>query len=84
MTDQTERSLFSVQDDTTIRMADDLDIAPDGTIYFTDATKRYDIENWGLDLLEGRPNGRLLSPTIPRRAGRAPSATTSSSRTASA
>ena len=42
-------------------MADDLDIAADGMIYFTDATKRYDIENWGLDLLEGRPNGRLLS-----------------------
>ena len=61
LTDQTERSAFSVQDDTAIRMADDLDIAPDGTIYFTDATKRYDIENWGLDLLEGRPNGRLLS-----------------------
>lgn len=61
LTDQTERSLFSVQDDTAIRMADDLDVAPDGTIYFTDATKRYDIDNWGLDLLEGRPNGRLLS-----------------------
>jgi ribose transport system permease protein len=61
LTDQTERSLFSVQDDTTIRMADDLDIAADGTIYFTDATKRYDIADWGLDLLEGRPNGRLLS-----------------------
>ncbi len=61
LTDQTERSLFSVQDDTTIRMADDLDIAPDGKIYFTDATKRYDMESWGLDLLEGRPNGRLLS-----------------------
>jgi len=61
LTDQTQRSLFTVQDDTTIRMADDLDVAPDGTIYFTDATKRYDIENWGLDLLEGRPNGRLLS-----------------------
>ena len=61
LTDQTERSLFSIQDDTTIRMADDLDIAPDGTIYFTDATKRYDIANWGLDMLEGRPNGRLLS-----------------------
>jgi ribose transport system permease protein len=60
LTDQTERSLFSVQDDTTIRMADDLDIAPDGTVYFTDATKRYDMESWGLDLLEGRPNGRLL------------------------
>jgi ribose transport system permease protein len=61
LTDETERSLFSIQDDTTIRMADDLDVAPDGTIYFTDATKRYDIGDWGLDLLEGRPNGRLLS-----------------------
>jgi ribose transport system permease protein len=61
LTDQTHRSLFTVQDDTTIRMADDVDIAPDGTIYFSDATKRYDIEAWGLDLLEGRPNGRLLS-----------------------
>ncbi len=61
LTDETERSLFSVQDDTAIRMADDLDIAPDGVIYFTDATKRYDMENWGLDLLEARPNGRLLS-----------------------
>ncbi len=61
LTDQTDRSFFSIQDDTTIRMADDLDIAPDGKIYFTDATKRYDIENWGLDLLEGRPNGRLIS-----------------------
>ena len=61
LTDQTERSLLTIQDDTPIRMADDLDIAPDGTIYFTDATKRFDIENWGLDMLEGRPNGRLLS-----------------------
>ncbi|RBP08162.1 ribose transport system permease protein [Roseiarcus fermentans] len=61
LTDQTQRSLFTIQDDTTIRMADDLDVAPDGTIYFSDATKRYDIESWGLDLLEGRPNGRLLS-----------------------
>ncbi len=61
LTDQTRRSVFSIQDDTTIRVADDLDIAPDGVIYFTDATKRYAIENWGLDLLEGRPNGRLLS-----------------------
>ncbi|WP_374385099.1 ABC transporter permease [Dongia sp.] len=61
LTDQTTRSLMSVQDDSSIRMADDLDIAPNGIIYFTDATKRYDIESWGLDLLEGRPNGRLLS-----------------------
>ena len=61
LADQTSRTLISVQDDTTIRMADDLDIAPDEVIYFSDATRRYDIENWGMDLLEGRPNGRLLA-----------------------
>ena len=83
LTDQTQRGLFTIQDDTTIRMADDLDIAPDGVIYFSDATKRYDIGAWGLDLLEGRPNGRLLSYD-PKSAGRARCATISYSRTASA
>ena len=60
LTSQTKRSWASIEDDRQIRMADDLDIAPDGRIYFTDATKRYEMETWGLDLLEGRPNGRLL------------------------
>ena len=60
LTSQTRRSWTSLEDDRLIRMADDLDIAPDGRIYFTDATKRYEMETWGLDLLEGRPNGRLL------------------------
>ncbi len=60
LTSQTQRSWTSLEDDRQIRMADDLDIAPDGRIYFTDATKRYEMETWGLDLLEGRPNGRLL------------------------
>jgi len=60
LTSQTRRSWTSLEDDSQIRMADDLDIAPDGRIFFTDATKRYEMETWGLDLLEGRPNGRLL------------------------
>ncbi len=60
LTSQTKRSWTSLEDDRQIRMADDLDIAPDGRIFFTDATKRYEMETWGLDLLEGRPNGRLL------------------------
>ena len=34
LTDQTQRSLFTIQDDTTIRMADDLDVAPDGIDLF--------------------------------------------------
>ncbi|MDF2366840.1 SMP-30/gluconolactonase/LRE family protein [Sneathiella sp.] len=60
LTSQTKRSWTSIEDDRHIRMADDLDIAPDGKIYFSDATKRYEMETWGLDLLEGRGNGRLL------------------------
>jgi len=60
LTSQTRRSWASLEDDRAIRMADDLDIAPDGRIFFTDATKRYEMETWAVDLLEGRPNGRLL------------------------
>ncbi len=60
ITSMTGRSLTSVEDDRQIKMADDLDIAPNGRIFFTDATKRYEMETWALDLLEGRPNGRLI------------------------
>jgi len=56
---QTNRS-FSVVDDSRVRMADDLDIAPDGKIYFTDPTIRYEASEWLTDALEGRGNGRLL------------------------
>ena len=40
--------------------ADDLDIASDGKIYFTDASSRWNQANYMLDLMEGRPWGRLL------------------------
>ena len=40
---------------------DDLDIAADGTIWFSDASQRFDQGNWELDLMEGRATGRLLS-----------------------
>ena len=40
---------------------DDLDIATDGTIYFTDASFRFDQKNYKLDAMEHRPNGRLLA-----------------------
>jgi sugar lactone lactonase YvrE len=39
---------------------DDLDVAPDGTIWFSDASTRFGQADWKLDLLESRPNGRLL------------------------
>jgi len=40
---------------------DDLDIAADGTVWFTDASTRFDQRNYILDFFESRPSGRLLS-----------------------
>lgn len=39
---------------------DDLDIAADGSIYFTDASWKYGQTQYLDDLIEHRPNGRLL------------------------
>jgi sugar lactone lactonase YvrE len=43
------------------KFTDDLDIARDGTIYFSDASQRFEQPDYLLDLLEARPHGRLLS-----------------------
>ncbi len=40
---------------------DDLDIASDGTIYFSDASSRFNQPDYLLDLLEAKPWGRLLA-----------------------
>ncbi len=40
---------------------DDLDIASDGTIWFSDASTRFDIHENLLDAIESRPTGRLLT-----------------------
>ncbi len=43
------------------KFTDDLDIAADGTIYFTDASWKFGQPEYRLDFLEHRPNGRLLA-----------------------
>ena len=60
LTDETDRSLFSVIDDSRLRLADDLDIAPDGRIFFSEATIRYEMHEWPVDSLESRGNGRII------------------------
>ena len=60
LTAETARSLTSINDDARLRDPNDLDIAPDGRIYFTDSTKRYDAHDWALDSIENRATGRLL------------------------
>ena len=46
----------------------DLDIGADGTIYFTEASKKFPMSQFTNDLLEHQPNGRLLAldPKSPR------------------
>jgi ribose transport system permease protein len=60
LTDETNRSLLTLNDDSSLRLADDLDIAPDGRIFFSEATTRYSQEDWIVDALECRGNGRLI------------------------
>lgn len=60
VTDETNRTWHRPKDDSRLWLADDLDIAPDGKIYFSDATTRYDLSDWALDGFEGRGNGRLI------------------------
>jgi ribose transport system permease protein len=60
VTDETNRTWYKLNDDSRLRMADDLDIAPDGKIYFSDCTTRYEMTTNTLDVMEGRPNGRLV------------------------
>ncbi|MBB4095611.1 ABC transporter permease [Ochrobactrum pecoris] len=60
LTDETNRTAFSVIDDSRLKLADDLDIAPDGRIFFSEATIRYDMHDWATDALESRGNGRLI------------------------
>lgn len=44
-----------------LRFVDDLDIAKDGMIYFSDASERYGIEDVPVEFLEGQATGRLFS-----------------------
>jgi ribose transport system permease protein len=60
LTDETNRSLFSILDDSRMRLADDLDVAPDGRIFFSEATVRFDMHEWIVDALEARGNGRII------------------------
>ncbi|MFI0848143.1 ABC transporter permease [Mesorhizobium sp. IMUNJ 23232] len=57
---ETARSWTSIVDDARLRDPNDCDVAPDGRIFFTDSTKRYDAHDWALDSIENRATGRLL------------------------
>lgn len=52
-------TLLTEVDGVPLGFTDDMDIASDGKIYFTDASTKYRLPDHVLDLLEGRPYGRL-------------------------
>jgi sugar lactone lactonase YvrE len=54
-------ALSSQADGVPFRCTNDLDIAADGTIYFTDASYRFPLTDLKADVLEHRGNGRFLA-----------------------
>jgi sugar lactone lactonase YvrE len=54
------RVLVTEADGVPFGFTDDLDIASDGRIYFSDASSRYHVHDYLLDCIEARPYGRLL------------------------
>ncbi len=70
ITDETNRSRTSVNDDARLRLTDDCDIAPDGRIFFSEGTMRYEMHSWAVDALESRGNGRIVCYDPARRSTR--------------
>jgi sugar lactone lactonase YvrE len=59
--DGTIKVLTNEVDGNPILFADDLDIASDGTIFFSNASTKFPNDEFMLDVLEHQPNGQLLS-----------------------
>ncbi|XP_020105242.1 protein STRICTOSIDINE SYNTHASE-LIKE 6-like [Ananas comosus] len=53
-------TLASEVDGAKIRFADEAIEASDGSVYFSDASDKFGLDDWFLDVLEARPHGRLL------------------------
>ena len=60
LTDETNRTPFSIIDDSRLKMADDLDIAQDGRVFFSEASIRFEMHEWPVDCVESRGNGRIV------------------------
>ena len=54
-------TLSTTHNDVSFLFTDDLETDDEGVIYFSDASHRFGIHDYKLDLFEHQPNGRLLS-----------------------
>ena len=55
------KTLSTEADGVRFACTNDLDVAEDGNIYFTDASSKYPLTQFTSDILEHQPNGRLLA-----------------------
>lgn len=53
-------TLVTAHNELAFGITDDVEVGRDGKIYFSDASHRFHLHDYKLDLLEHRPNGRLL------------------------
>ncbi len=53
-------TLVPADGDVPLGFADDVTVASDGAIYFSDASDKFHHDEYLLDMLEGRPHGRLM------------------------
>jgi ribose transport system permease protein len=60
ITDETNRSWSNLVDDSRLKLTDDVDIAPDGKIFFSEGTIRFDLSMWAVDGIEARGTGRMV------------------------
>lgn len=60
LANQVRRTPLSVHDDSAMLFADDLDVAPDGSIYVSDFSARVGAAEYPVELVEMRANGRLI------------------------
>src|SRR5690606_2630247 len=60
-TDGRIQVLVSEIDGEPLNLCDDVAVGDDGTLYFTDASSRFPLQQYRLDLIEGRPHGRLIA-----------------------
>lgn len=54
-------TLLTEADGVPLKFTDDVDIAKNGLIYFSDASTRWGIENYRDDIVEHKPYGRLIA-----------------------
>ena len=61
--DGTVETLVDKVDGDRMRLCDNAAVGPDGSIYFSDSSRRFGLDHWQADLLEHSGTGRLLCRT---------------------